>query len=156
MFLLVLCLVPLVGGKVSLYLSPDQTEALYGIQTDGLYYVRDGMVNKYAMTFQHQVIKAEVDHIDFTWKAAPHSAVPYKMTFIHTPGPAMDPPTVNISMAGLVPTYTDKFRLYFPCTGKVAAEVDTLLQVQQPDMYRRGGYPNEHSSSELRVIWTMG
>ncbi len=42
-------------GKVSLYLSSDQTEQLYGIKTDGLYYVRDGMVNQYAMTFQHQV-----------------------------------------------------------------------------------------------------
>merc|ERR1711962_1297767 len=81
------------------------------------------------MTFQHQVIPAKVHHIDFTWRAGPHESVPYKMTFIHTPGPAMDPPTVNISPAGLVPTYTDKFRLHFPCTGKVAAEVDTLLQV---------------------------
>jgi hypothetical protein len=52
------------------------------------------------------------------------------MTFIHTPGPAMDSPTLNISMAGLVPTYPDKFRLFFPCTGKVNAEVDTLLQVK--------------------------
>ncbi len=76
------------------------------------------------------MIPAEVDHIDFTWRASPHTAVPYKMTFIHTPGPAMDPPTLNVSMAGLVPTYADKFRLYFPCTGKVNAEVDTLLQVR--------------------------
>jgi hypothetical protein len=80
-------------------------------------------------TVSLQVIPAEVDHIDFTWRASPHTAVPYKMTFIHTPGPAMDPPTLNVSMAGLVPTYADKFRLYFPCTGKVNAEVDTLLQV---------------------------
>ena len=42
-------------AKVSLYLSSDQTEALYGIKTDGLYYVREGVVNKYAMNFQHQV-----------------------------------------------------------------------------------------------------
>ena len=79
--------------------------------------------------YHAQVIPAEVDHIDFTWRASPHTAVPYKMTFIHTPGPAMDPPTLNVSMAGLVPTYPDKFRLNFPCTGKVNAEVDTLLQV---------------------------
>ena len=41
-------------GKVDLYLSSEQTEALYGIKTDGLYYVRNGKVNQYAMTFQHQ------------------------------------------------------------------------------------------------------
>ena len=76
-----------------------------------------------------QVIPADVDHIDFTWKARPGSSVPYKLTFIHTPGPAMAAPSVNISQTGLVPTYLDKFRLYFPCTGKVAAQVETLLQV---------------------------
>merc|ERR1719430_2987130 len=119
-----------VGGmqaKVSLYLSSDQTEALYGIKTEGLYYVREGVVNKYAMNFQHQVIPASVDHIDFTWKARPGSSIPYSLTFIHTPGPAMDPLTVNISQTGLVPTYTDKFRLFFPCTGRVDAQVETLL-----------------------------
>ena len=41
--------------KVSLYLSSDQTEALYGIKTPGLYYITEGVVNKYAMNFQHQV-----------------------------------------------------------------------------------------------------
>ena len=51
----VLCLVSSGLAKVDFYLSSDQTEALYGIETDGLYYVRDGVVNKYAMNFQHQV-----------------------------------------------------------------------------------------------------
>ena len=45
----------LTSGKVSLYLSSDQTEALYGIKTPGLYYITEGVVNKYAMNFQHQV-----------------------------------------------------------------------------------------------------
>ena len=122
-------LVARASSKVSLYLSSDQTEALYGIKTDGLYYMREGVVNKYAMNFQHQVIPAGVDHIDFTWRARPGSSVPYKLTFIHTPGPAMAAPSVNISQTGLVPTYPDKFRLHFPCTGRVAAQVETLLQV---------------------------
>lgn len=123
------CLITGTMAKMNLYLSSDQTEKLYGIKTDGLYYVMDGMVNQYAMTFQHQAIPADIDHIDFTWSATPRSAIPYKITFIHTPGPAMDPPKVNVSLSGLVPTHEDKFRLYFPCTGKAAAEVDTLLQI---------------------------
>ena len=53
--MIILCLVSTSLAKVSLYLSSDQTEALYGIKTDGLYYVREGVVNKYAMNFQHQV-----------------------------------------------------------------------------------------------------
>jgi hypothetical protein len=83
-----------------------------------------------SMKDDSQVIPADVDHIDFTWRARPGSSVPYKLTFIHTPGPAMAAPTVNISQTGLVPTYPDKFRLLFPCTGKVAAQVETLLQVR--------------------------
>jgi len=117
------------SGKVSLYLSSDQTEALYGIKTPGLYYITEGVVNKYAMNFQHQVIPAEVDHIDFTWEAKKGSAVPYKITFIHAPSKAMDNPSVNISTEGIVPTHTDKFRLFFPCTGKVAEQVETLFQI---------------------------
>ena len=54
----VLSLISLISpgtAKVSLYLSSDQTEALYGIKTPGLYYITEGVVNKYAMNFQHQV-----------------------------------------------------------------------------------------------------
>ena len=51
-------MVSLASAKVSLFLSSDQTKALYGIDTkDGLYYIREGVVNKYAMNFQHQVKK---------------------------------------------------------------------------------------------------
>ena len=53
--ILVLSLTDLSWAKVSLYLSSDQTEALYGIKTPGLYYITEGVVNKYAMNFQHQV-----------------------------------------------------------------------------------------------------
>ena len=53
--IIIFCLASTSLAKVSLYLSSDQTEALYGIKTDGLYYVREGVVNKYAMNFQHQV-----------------------------------------------------------------------------------------------------
>ena len=51
----VLALISPGSAKVSLYLSSDQTEALYGIKTPGLYYITEGVVNKYAMNFQHQV-----------------------------------------------------------------------------------------------------
>ena len=55
-FLVTVMMVSLASAKVSLFLSSDQTKALYGIDTkDGLYYIREGVVNKYAMNFQHQV-----------------------------------------------------------------------------------------------------
>ena len=62
--IVVLSLVGKSNAKVSLYLSSDQTEALYGIKTPGLYYITEGVVNKYAMNFQHQVkIRSFVDSI---------------------------------------------------------------------------------------------
>ena len=63
--LMILSLVDKSNAKVSLYLSSDQTEALYGIKTDGLYYVREGVVNKYAMNFQHQVNTTVLERICF-------------------------------------------------------------------------------------------
>ena len=47
------------SAKVSLYLSSDETESLYGIKTTGLFYITEGVVNKYAMNFQHQVLPAD-------------------------------------------------------------------------------------------------
>ena len=77
------------------------------------------------------MIPAEVDHIDFTWEALTGSAVPYKITVMHAPSRAMEAqPTVNISTEGIVPTKTSKFRLFFPCSGKVAEQVETLFQVK--------------------------
>ena len=61
--LLVLASMTMVTAKVSLYLSSDQTEALYGIQTPGLYYITEGVVNKYAMNFQHQASGAVLHRI---------------------------------------------------------------------------------------------
>ena len=61
--LLVLASMTMVTAKVSLYLSSDQTEALYGIQTPGLYYITEGVVNKYAMNFQHQASGAVLHSI---------------------------------------------------------------------------------------------
>ena len=77
------------------------------------------------------MIPADVDHIDFTWVAMKGSAVPYKMTVMHAPSKAMEvQPSVNISTEGIVPTKTSKFRLFFPCSGKVAEQVETLFQVK--------------------------
>ena len=60
MILVMVMMMTVTQAKVSLYLSSDQTEALYGIKTPGLYYITEGVVNKYAMNFQHQVINNQL------------------------------------------------------------------------------------------------
>ncbi len=54
-----LLLLPLLSGaSVDLYLDGEQTEALFGIRrAEGIYYVKDGVVNHYALGFQEQVTK---------------------------------------------------------------------------------------------------
>ena len=65
MILVMVMMMTVSQAKVSLYLSSDQTEALYGIKTPGLYYITEGVVNKYAMNFQHQVKTTVLKRICF-------------------------------------------------------------------------------------------
>lgn len=43
------------SAVIDFYVDADQTELLYGVKSDGIFYIQDGMVNHYAMTFQNQV-----------------------------------------------------------------------------------------------------
>ena len=48
------------SGSLDFYMDAAQTERLYGVSTaKGIYYIKDGIVNQYAMTFQDQVSEAE-------------------------------------------------------------------------------------------------
>ena len=103
-----------------------------------------------------QVIPAEVDHIDFTWQAKKGSAVPYKITFMHAPSKAMDNPSVNISTEGIVPTHTDKFRLLFPCTGKLAEQVETLFQVSGTKLINSYHHSTSHKQNiSVQILLLM-
>ena len=62
-----------------------------------------------------------------------HEAVYYSIHLIHSSGPAMDPPALNVSATGVVPEEDGggKFAVSLPCTGKATAEVDFLLEVSR-------------------------
>ena len=54
-----LALVSVADGSLDFYMDAEQTERLYGVNTaKGIYYIKDGIVNQYAMTFQDQVREA--------------------------------------------------------------------------------------------------
>lgn len=40
---------------IDFYVDSRQTEILYGVKTEGIFYIENGVVNQYAMTFQDQV-----------------------------------------------------------------------------------------------------
>ena len=54
---LVLALASVADGSLDFYMDADQAERLYGVDTaaKGIYYIRGGIVNQYAMTFPDQV-----------------------------------------------------------------------------------------------------
>ena len=62
-----------------------------------------------------------------------HDTVYYSIHLIHSSGPAMDPPELNVSSTGVVPEGDGggKFAVSLPCTGKATAEVDFLLEVRK-------------------------
>ena len=67
-----------------------------------------------------------------------HDTVYYSIHLIHSSGPAMDPPALNVSATGMVPEEEGggKFAVSLPCTGKATAEVDFLLEVKSADTGR--------------------
>lgn len=54
LILLAAALAPAARG-LDFYIDPEATQQLYGVRTRGVYYIRDGMVNAYAMNFKDQV-----------------------------------------------------------------------------------------------------
>ena len=54
-FLVLLCLLSWSCAALDFYIDPEATQRLYGVKTRGIYYIRDGVVNAYAMNFKDQV-----------------------------------------------------------------------------------------------------
>ena len=54
---LLLALAAVADASLDFYMDADQAERLYGVDTaaKGIYYIRGGIVNQYAMTFPDQV-----------------------------------------------------------------------------------------------------
>uniref|UniRef100_A0A8C7I584 receptor protein-tyrosine kinase n=1 Tax=Oncorhynchus kisutch TaxID=8019 RepID=A0A8C7I584_ONCKI len=87
-----------------------------------LYYVRDDVVNHYALSFILPV-PSETNSLHFTWRSK--DKVDYLMGF-HVDNPAaMNQPQSNISTQGEVPL----FRVDLFCSGKVDGEVVLTVQL---------------------------
>nr|KAG5690103.1 hypothetical protein BaRGS_010694 [Batillaria attramentaria] len=94
-----------------------------------LYYVRNGIINNYALSF-NLPIRATIDHIYFTWQSLrdnPHMF--YTMNFSVSNPRAMRTPEPDISLSGTVPNKLSVFRVSLPCSGLMSAEVDIRMQM---------------------------
>uniref|UniRef100_A0A6Q2Z5Z0 Tyrosine-protein kinase RYK n=1 Tax=Esox lucius TaxID=8010 RepID=A0A6Q2Z5Z0_ESOLU len=91
-----------------------------------LYYVRDDVVNHYALSFILPV-PSDTNSLHFTWRSK--DKVEYRMGF-HVDEPAtMNQPHSNISVQGEVPRTTSVFRVDLFCSGKVDGEAVLTVQL---------------------------
>ncbi len=145
-----------VSASFDLFIDAEQAERLLGVRTNassassgGVFFVRDGIVNDYAVSNSaNQLVPYDMDALTFHWRSSPASRVSYAIHVIHAPSRAMDEPVViNAEAEGRVPSKERRFAVKLPCTGKVAARVDFLVQVSYAK--KRFGTVNDMSFLSL-------
>lgn len=110
---------------------------LLGLKAE-LYYVREGVVNTYAMNFVVPV-PANIADLEFSWQSLAGHPLPYSMELdydvVGVPGAvgpgmmALLPPRVNVSARGEVPVALQVFRIRLPCSGLASAEIPLALRL---------------------------
>lgn len=115
------------NAKIDLYMSSEETHRLLGLVAE-LYYVREGVINSYALDFTVPV-PANFTFIYFTWRSTIKRPVQYMAHMEYDNGEAMALPQLNISNKGLVPPRPETFKISLPCSGRVNAEVMVNLHL---------------------------
>ncbi|KYN44237.1 Tyrosine-protein kinase RYK, partial [Trachymyrmex septentrionalis] len=132
-------------ARVILYQSSDNNSVLRNsraVETRRLeaelYYVREGVVNTYAMNFVVPV-PANIADLEFSWQSLVGHPLRYSMELdydvVGVPGGpssgmmALLPPRVNVSAQGEVPVTLQVFRIRLPCSGVVSAEIPLALRL---------------------------
>ncbi|XP_017335617.1 tyrosine-protein kinase RYK isoform X1 [Ictalurus punctatus] len=111
--------------SVNVYMSEVEVKKLLGLDAE-LYYVRDDVVNHYALSFILPV-PSETNSLHFTWHSK--SKVEYRLGFQVENPAAMDQPHSNISASGEVPLTHSVFRVDLFCSGKVDGEAILTMQL---------------------------
>ncbi|XP_048247730.1 tyrosine-protein kinase RYK-like isoform X1 [Haliotis rufescens] len=113
---------------LNLYMDAAETLRLLGITAE-LYYVRNGIINNYALTF-NLPLPPDIDEIYFTWqRLREQPAMFYRMKFTVLHDRALMLPEANISNEGQVPSTLSVFQVRLPCTGEMSAQVDVIIQM---------------------------
>ncbi|XP_010776788.1 tyrosine-protein kinase RYK-like, partial [Notothenia coriiceps] len=91
-----------------------------------LYYVRDDVVNHYALSFTLPV-PSETNSLHFSWHSK--TKVDYRLGFQMDNDVAMNEPRSNISIQGEVPRVPSVFRVDLFCSGRVDGEAVLTVQL---------------------------
>ncbi|XP_032382141.1 tyrosine-protein kinase RYK isoform X2 [Etheostoma spectabile] len=111
--------------SVNIYMSVDEVKKLLGLDAE-LYYVRDDVVNHYALSFTLPV-PSETNSLHFSWHSK--TKVDYRLGFLMDNPVAMNQPRSNISSQGEVPRVPSVFRVDLFCSGKVDGEAVLTVQL---------------------------
>ncbi|XP_037554231.1 tyrosine-protein kinase RYK [Nematolebias whitei] len=111
--------------SVNIYMSVEEVKKLLGLDAE-LYYVRDDVVNHYALSFNIPV-PTETNSLYFMWYS--RSKVDYRLAFYLENPVALSPPRSNISNQGEVPRVSSVFRVDIVCSGKVDEEAFLTMQL---------------------------
>ncbi|CAL4059753.1 unnamed protein product [Meganyctiphanes norvegica] len=129
-------------ANFDLYLTKPEVKRTLGLDAE-LYYVQDGVLNDYALTYR-VLVAADIHSLYFTWKATARKPVLYNIgIFVNeTEGSGggsgggigggsgtLAPPQLNVSLSGEIPVSETTFRMDLPCTGLVSAEVFVVLNI---------------------------
>ncbi|XP_025208058.1 tyrosine-protein kinase Dnt-like [Melanaphis sacchari] len=114
-------------GHLNVFISQKEVKRIMGLSSE-LYYVRDGVVNTYAMNFEVPV-PATIGELEFCWQSLTRHSLPYTWSVESNNGIAMKKPELDIPESGWVPSHVQVFRLKLPCTGVVSSEVHVLLTI---------------------------
>lgn len=110
---------------VNIYMSTEEVKKLLGLDAE-LYYVRDDVVNHYALTF-NMPVSTETNSLYFTWYSK--TKVDYRLTFVMENPTALSQPRSNISTQGEMPHTPSVFRVDMICSGKVDEEAFLTMQL---------------------------
>ncbi|XP_069831756.1 tyrosine-protein kinase RYK isoform X1 [Dendropsophus ebraccatus] len=110
---------------LNVYMSEEEVRRLIGLDAE-LYYVRNDIVNHYALSF-NLLVPTETSSLHFSWHSK--SKVEYKLGFQVDNPLAMDVPQTNISLQGDVPRSLSVFRVDLFCSGKMDVEVILVMQL---------------------------
>ncbi|KAM4738693.1 tyrosine-protein kinase RYK isoform 2-T2 [Anableps anableps] len=111
--------------RVNIYMSVEEVKKFLGLDAE-LYYVRDDMVNHYALSF-NMPVPTETNSLYFTWYS--RSKVDYQLGFYVENPAALNPPGSNISSQGEVPRVPSVFRVDIVCSKNVDEEVFVTMQL---------------------------
>ncbi|KAK6617750.1 hypothetical protein RUM43_013978 [Polyplax serrata] len=93
-----------------------------------LFYVREGVVNDYALNYVI-LVPSHISTLFFTWQSLTGKALRYNIALHLSNTRALVNPKLNISQTGYVPTTLQTFTVELPCSGLMDAEIDVRLNV---------------------------